>query len=424
MALQIPRIAFSDHTLENGLRVILHENTRTPLAHLSIHYGIGSSYETAGLSGFAHLFEHMMFQGSENVRKNEHGQHIDRAGGRWNASTNKDRTNYFETVPAHFLDLALWLEADRMRSLSITEENFENQRQTVIEEKKQSYDNRPYGLAFLRFDQLAYSNWAYAHSIIGEVDDLRKATLSDALAFHKQYYGPGNAVLVLAGDIAEAEALKRVQTYFSAIPDRTSVQRPDLAEPQQGEEKIETMRDPLAILPALIIGYHMPPLGTPEHYALSLAALILSDGDSSRLYQRLVYENNWSTGLFAGPNQYRGPQLFRIWIEVQQGISPQLLLDAIDEELERIRQDGVSERELEKAQNQVAHRFVGRLARVSQVGEMLAQYTSYYGDPDKVNSELENYLSVTREDIQECVRSFLKNRNRTLIIVEPRGEER
>jgi predicted Zn-dependent peptidase len=221
-------IDFTEHPLSNGLRVILYRDNRIPLAHVSLHYWVGSSYEQRGQSGLAHLFEHMMFEGSENVAKNEHARLLDAAGGSWNASTSKDRTNYYATVPSNFLDLALWLEADRMRSLRITPENFENQRQTVIEEKKQSYDNRPYGRAQLRFDELAYANWSYGHPVIGDVEDLKQLTLEQAVAFHQKFYGPGNAVLVVAGDINEAEALAKIEQYFLPIADRTDNIRPDL----------------------------------------------------------------------------------------------------------------------------------------------------------------------------------------------------
>jgi predicted Zn-dependent peptidase len=361
----------------------------------------------------------MMFQGSANVGKNEHGRYIDEAGGRWNASTNKDRTNYYQTVPSNFVKLALWLEADRMASLNITEESFENQRQTVIEEKKQSYDNRPYGTSYLRFDELAYENWAYAHPIIGSVDDLSKATLRDALEFHQVFYGPGNATLVLAGDIEPDEICQVVQEYFEPIPDKTSPSQPDLFEPEQKEAKFEVLGDPLAVLPALAIGYHMPSLGTPGYYALTMLALVLADGDSSRFYKRFVYHNNWITGLFAGPNQYRGPQLFRIWFQIQDEVKPQKVIDAVDEEFERILEMGVTDEELEKARNQVTHRFVARLSTVFQVGELLAHYASYFDDPNLVNSQIDKYHSISKEDVLKAARDFLVPENRTVILTEP-----
>jgi predicted Zn-dependent peptidase len=361
----------------------------------------------------------MMFQGSANVGKNEHGRYIDEAGGRWNASTNKDRTNYYETVPSNFAELAFWLEADRMASLEVSEENFENQRQTVIEEKKQSYDNRPYGLSYLRFDELAYENWAYAHPIIGSVDDLNSATLQDAFDFHKVHYGPGNATLVVAGNIEYENTLTLILKHFRSIPDETSSCDPDLSEPNQQKDKFEVVTDPLAVLPALAIGYHMPGLGTPEYYALTMLALILADGDSSRFYRRFVYENNWITGLFAGPNQYKGPQLFRIWFQIQADVSTQTLIDTIDEEVTRILQDGVTDRELEKARNQVTHRFIARLSTVYQVGELLAHYASYFDQPDLLNTQIDEYHSVSKGDILSAARKFLLKENRSIILTEP-----
>jgi predicted Zn-dependent peptidase len=418
-ASNVPKIHFDEHQLANGLHLIVHRSNRSPLVHVGLHYRVGSSYESEGFSGLAHLFEHMMFQGSANVGKNEHGRYIDEAGGRWNASTNKDRTNYYETVPSNFLKLAFWLEADRMATLEISEENFENQRQTVIEEKKQSYDNRPYGLSYLRFDELAYENWAYAHPIIGSVDDLKKATLEDALEFHEVYYGPGNATLVVAGDVEPNTVLSLVRTYFGSIPDKTNPSEPDLAEPKQLKDKFEVVSDPLAVLPAVAIGYHMPGLGTPEYYALTMLALVLADGDSSRFYRKFVYENNWITGLFAGPNQYKGPQLFRIWFQIQADVKPETVIDSVDEEVGRIIQEGVTDTELEKARNQVTHRFVARLSTVYQVGELLAHYASYFGQPGLVNNQIDQYHAVTKEDIVKAARKFLLKVNRSIILTVP-----
>ena len=386
--------------------------------HISVHYRVGSSIEEPGLSGFAHLFEHMMFQGSDNVDKNEHGRYIDEIGGRWNASTNKDRTNYYETVPSNCLELGLWLEADRMRSLKVTEANFENQRQTVIEEKKQSYDNRPYGEAYLRFDELAYESWAYGHSVIGSVADLQKATLEDASRFHGTYYGPANATLVLAGDLDCDEALESVSKHFADIPNRTSEGSP-VQEPGQSSEKREELTDPLAVLPLVILGYHIPPIGSPEYYALSLLSIVLSDGSSSRLHRKLIYEDNWVTGLSAGPNRYKGPGLFDLWMQIQDQVDVEQVLESIEGELQRLRTQPISQQELEKAFNQLAYRHVGRLQRVSDIGEILAHYAVYHDDPNLINQEWERFVSVTPETILGVVRETFRAENRTLLLVRP-----
>ncbi len=414
-------IDITEHRLSNGLEVILYRDNRIPLAHVSLHYRVGSSYERPGESGLAHLFEHMMFEGSENVAKNEHGRLLDAAGGSWNASTSKDRTNYYATVPSNFLDLALWLEADRMRSLRITPENFENQRQTVIEEKKQSYDNRPYGRAHLRFDELAYANWAYGHPVIGQVEDLQQFTLEQALGFHDRFYGPGNAVLVVAGDIVEADALAKIEHYFSPIVDRTAKFRPDLSEPAQEREKKEIHRDALAALPAVMQGFHMPEYGSRDHYALSILSLILTQGESSRLYRKMIYDNNWVTSVYSGPNQYKGPQLFTLWSQMQDGNPPERIQSELMEELRTIGEARVSDQELEKARNNISHAFLTRLTRVSQIGEALASYAVFLGDPRAINTELDRFFAIGAEDIQAAAARIFTDVNQTSIFVLPQG---
>ena len=414
----ISPLRFSQETLKNGLDIVLHVDRRVPLAHVTLHYRVGSSHEEPGKSGLAHLFEHMMFQGSENVGKAQHGRHVDAVGGRWNASTSKDCTGYFETVPSNALELALWLEADRMRSLRVTEENFENQRKTVIEEKKQSYDNRPYGAALLRFDALAYENWAYAHPTIGSVDDLRKATVEDAVTFHRKYYGPDNATLVVAGDISLKETLGLVRRHFEDIRPATDARLPDLSEPRQQKEKLEVIRDTLAPLPAIHVGYHIPPAGSPAHYALSMLALVLSKGESSRLYRRMVYDNNWAASLSAGPTLYRGPQMFVFWCQAQEGVRACSIRKALEEEVLRTTEKKVSDLELEKARNQVLYRFVSSRATIHGKGEALAQYMTFFSDPSLINNEVDRYLGVTAEEIKKTARQFLVPANRTTVIVE------
>ena len=414
-----PDIEFQEHTLDNGLRLLVHHQANVPLTHVSVHYRVGSSYERPGFSGLAHLFEHMMFQGSQNAGKNEHGRYVDHAGGSWNATTGKDRTNYYETVPSHYLELALWLEADRMQSLNVTLENFENQRQTVIEEKKQSYDNRPYGLATLRFEELAYENWAYAHPIIGFIEDLEKYNFEDAADFHRTFYGPGNAILVLAGDLSGIDALETTLKYFGDMTDHTQRHTHRLEEPRQTAARVETIQDPLAVLPAVYMGYHMAELGSPEYYALSVLALVLSHGESSRFYRQLIYENNWITSFSVGPNQYKGPELFYIWFQVQNEIEVDQVIQAVEEELRLLREKPISDAELEKTRNQIAYRFVGRLTKVSRIAELLAHYALFFDDAGRINSDLDRYLAVTEEDILEAARNVFRPENRTLMVVEP-----
>ncbi len=421
--LRVPEVDFSRHQLENGLEVFLCRDQRVPLVHLTLHYRVGSSYEAQGRSGLAHLFEHMMFQGSANVGKNEHGRYVSAVGGRYNAMTGKDRTSYFETLPSNCLELGLWLESDRMRSLKVTPENLQNQLQTVIEEKKQSYDNRPYGLASLRFDELAYTNWAYAHPIIGSVEDLEVLGIEDALAFHGTYYHPGNATLVLSGDFEEEEALGKIDRYFSPIENGQAPPRPETGEPIQESLRYEVMADPLAHLPAAYLGFHIPEVGSPDHYALSLLSMILAYGESSRLYRKLVYDKNWVAGISSGPNLYKGAQLLLIWFQAQEGAPAPDIIRSIEEELERLQTDRVRDWELEKARNQVLLRLVDSRSTVSSVGEALARYVIFYERPDLINRDAERYLRVDAEDIRSAARRAFPRRNTTVLQIEPsRGD--
>ena len=421
MMSELPCIRFQEHRLSNGLQVLLYPDESTPLVHVTLHYRVGSSYEEPGFSGFAHLFEHMMFQGSENLQSNEHGRLVDEAGGNWNASTNKDRTNYYQTLPSNYLDLGLWLEAERMSSLEVTAENFDNQRNTVIEEKKQSYDNRPYGTAFLRFDELVYENWAYSHPVIGDVEDLRKARVEDAQKFHRTHYAPDNAVLVLAGDFSPQEALGKAEEYFGWITHRRKSSRPRLEEPEQASEKRLTMQDPLAVLPAVYLGYHMPTWGSEDHYALSLLSLILTQGESSRLYRDLVYDRNWLGGLSSGPNNYRGPQVFRLTLLAQEGADPGEALKVVLEHLDETCSRHVSEEELEKAKNQYAYRYVSGQAKASGIGEALARHAVYMDDPGAINTQLSRFQAISAEQLMQTARRTFRPENRSLIFVEPKS---
>jgi len=421
---KVPEIRFEQHRLANGLEVILSPDRRVPLVHLSLFYNVGSSHESRGHSGLAHLFEHLMFQGSGNLGPNEHGILIDRAGGEWNASTSKDRTHYYETVPSHYLDLVLWLEADRMRSLDISSENFANQRQTVLEEKKESYDNRPYGLAHLRFDEIAYGNWAYAHPIIGSEADLESCALADVQAFHQVHYGPGNAVLVLAGDFEPGPALDRIRHYFGSIEDRTAPFTPDLGEPGGDGVMVEVMTDGLAVLPALNLGYHMGEMAGDEYYDLTLLSVMLVDGDSSRFYRKYVHEKNWITDLYAGPDQQVGPQLFRVFAQLQEQVEPGMVLEEMREDLARIGEEGISPEEMNMARNQLIYRQVSMMGTSSSVGELLGFFQTCLGDADMINRHLNRYLEVTPERIMRSARRvFASGRYSALTVLPGGGDE-
>src|ERR1700688_1059164 len=285
---KLPKLDLHDMRLENGLRVILVPDHSTPVYAINVSYNVGSRNELPGHTGFAHLFEHMMFQGSANVGKGEHFILVLNNGGNMNGTTSEDRTIYFEELPKNQLDLGLFLEADRMKSLNITQANLDNQRNAVQEERRQGIDNQPYGRAELDVDNLSYDNFAYKHSTIGSMSDLNAATVQDVSDFFRTYYAPNNAVLTLVGDFNPDEALAKVTKYFGSIPAQDPPPKVDLAEEPHYGERREVVSDPLARLPQILMAYHIPPGNTPENYAAQELAVILGQGQSSRMYQHLV----------------------------------------------------------------------------------------------------------------------------------------
>ena len=412
------------HTLENGLRVVLSPDRTIPTVGIAVYYDVGSRNEVRGRSGFAHLFEHMMFQGSANVRKGQHFSLIMNRGGEMNGTTSTDRTNYFETLPSNELALGLWLEADRMRSLAITEENFENQRQTVKEERRQSYDNRPYMSSMLRINELAYGDyWPYAHSTIGDMADLDAAPLEAVQNFFDRYYAPNNAVLSISGDFTTEDALRAVRQVFETIP-RGEVPSydPPAIQPQTGE-RTEQLLDPLAQLPAFHIAYHIPPSRSEDHYALELLAIVLGDGESSRLYRRLVKEDEVLQQIHVGTDDRRGPDLFSVWAIVAGDQSADAARTVIFEELSKASEGDITARELEKAKNRVASSFVFGMQSNLSRAMRLAEFELYYGDANLLRDELSRYLSVTLEDVQRVAGRYFEATNRTVLDVVPAAPE-
>ncbi|MEY4580427.1 MAG: hypothetical protein RL701_5130 [Pseudomonadota bacterium] len=415
VALKIER-----HKLENGLRVVLNPDSTVPTVAVAIYYDVGSRNEERGHSGFAHLFEHMMFQGSQNVGKGEHFQLVMNRGGSMNGTTSHDRTNYFETLPSNELALGLWLEADRMRSLAITQENFENQRQTVMEERRQSYDNRPYMQSMLRINELAFGDYfPYAHSTIGDMQDLQAAPLSAVQEFFNTYYAPNNAVLAISGDFEPRAALQTVQQYFGAIPARAvkPFNTPDPG-PQTAERK-DSMLDALAQLPAFHIDYHIPKDREPDHYPLELLAAVLGDGDSSRLYQKLVKKKEILQEISVETDGRRGPDLFSFWGVCAQGQSAEAARKLIFDEIAAIAQNGITPRELEKIKNRVRAEFVFGLETNLARATHLAEYEAFFGDATLLTGELARYSTVTNDDIKRVASQYFAPTNRTILDVVP-----
>ena len=417
--LTLPHVPVEQFTLVNGLRVVFSEDHSVPVVSVAVFYDVGSRNEREGRTGFAHLFEHMMFQGSENVPKAGHFQYIFNNGGTMNGTTSSERTNYFETLPASQLPLALWLESDRMRSLKVTQENLDNQRDAVKEEKRLNYDNRPYSNAFLRLNELVYRNPANAHSTIGSMEDLDDATIEDVREFFRVYYAPNNAVLTVVGDFDPAEARALVERYFASIPAQPRPAPPDVSEPPEVAARYELYRDPFAQLPALMLGWKVPPRRTPDFYALSSASDLLLDGDSSRLYQRLVKGEESVVAIQGGLGERRGPSTLYVFAIPKPGHTTEEIRATIREEVERLAAEGPTAGETEKLRNTLLNDAVRGRQSTLYRAQRLAEFTLYDGDPHLLNTELERYLAVTPEAIKAAVGRYLLTDNHSLMEVAP-----
>ena len=412
-------------TLQNGLRVVMSPDRAVPVVSVALYYDVGSRNEKTGRTGFAHLFEHMMFQGSENVPKAAHFQYIFNAGGTMNGTTSTERTNYFETLPASHLPLALWLESDRMRSLKVTQENLDNQRNAVQEEKRLRYDNQPYVNAFLRINELIFKNAANAHSTIGSMEDLDAATIDDVQEFFRIYYAPNNAVLTIVGDFEEQEATSLINKYFAGIPSQPPPPPTDVSEPEDVARTQEIFNDQLAPAPAFVLGWKIPPRRTPDFYALSLAADLLFEGDSSRLYQKLVKGDESVVSIQGGIDERRGPSALYIFALPKPGEEVATIRDQIFAEIKALRASGPSPEEMEKLRNSLCNDVVRGRQSTMYRAQRLAEYTLYDNDPTLMDSELDHYLSITPEQIRSSVERFLDIDNRVVLDIVPAalGEE-
>jgi zinc protease len=416
---QLPPTAIKQFNLANGLRVILCEDHVIPVVSVALYYDVGSRNEKTGRTGFAHLFEHMMFQGSENVPKAAHFQYIFNAGGTMNGTTSTERTNYFETLPASHLPLALWLESDRMRSLKVTQENLDNQRNAVQEEKRLRYDNQPYVNAFLRINELIFKNPANAHSTIGSMEDLDAATIEDVQEFFRIYYAPNNAVLTIAGDFEEAEALSLVRQHFEGIPSQPPPPQVDVSEPEDVAQTQEVFHDKLAPAPAFVLGWKIPPRRTPEYYALSLAADLIFEGDSSRLYQKLVKGDESVVSIQGGIDERRGPSAWYIFALPKPGEEVAAIRQQIVDEIRALGTSGPTPAEMEKLRNSLCNDTVRGRQSTMYRAQRLSEYALYDGDPTLFDSELDKYLDVTPEQIRDAVKRFLDVENRVVLDIVP-----
>lgn len=429
LAQQLPKPLIpvtKDFTLPNGLRVLLSEDHTVPVTSTVLVYDVGSQNEKKGRSGFAHLFEHMMFEGSENVGKTEHFKFIESAGGSTNASTHPDFTDYYDKVPSNQAELTLWLESDRMRSLKVTPENFKNQLETVKEEKRSRIDNKPYTPSLIKLDEMVYDNWNNAHPTIGSFEDLESSSIEDVRSFFKTYYAPNNAIIAVVGDFNADDMQKKIEKYFSDIPRQPDPPKPDLAEPEQKEAKYLKMEDKHAKSPAFIMGWKAPARRDPDYYPLVMVEKILSAGDSSRFYQQLVKGSQVALVANAGIDERRGPGGFQAIVMYKPGNQGEKVRELVWAELEKLQKEPPSQQELEKARNQVLRGFFGSgyssLQRSLGRAQLLAQYGLFYGDPKKLDEDLDAVMKVTPQDVQRVAKKVLTRQGVSVIDIEPVSE--
>jgi zinc protease len=416
---KLPSLKIEKYTLDNGLRVMLNPDDSSPVVSIAVYYDVGSRNERKGRDGFAHLFEHIMFQGSENVAKSEHFQLISKAGGTMNGTTGSQRTNYYETLPANQLPLAIWLESDRMKSLKITQENLENQRAVVLEEKRQRYDNQPYGQIFDLLTEMVFCNFANSHSTIGSNEDLNAADLSDVAEFFRIYYAPNNAVLTISGSFEIDEAKSLIEKYFATIPSQPKPTQVNVDEPVEVAVKHKTWEDKLAPFPAFLIGWKVPPRRTKDFYAIYLAGKLLYEGESSRLYQKLVKGEESVLQLFGFTDDRRGPSMAVIGAIPKPDNDVKQIREVIFNEINELSTNGVSVEEMEKLRNQLINDEIRQRQSSISRAKQISEYALYDNEPELVNTELDNYLQVSAEEIKFAVHKYLNTDNRSELDVVP-----
>jgi predicted Zn-dependent peptidase len=416
------------YKLDNGLKVVLSEDHTAPTVVVAVYYNIGFRNEPKDRTGFAHLFEHMMFQGSQNLGKMEFVKLVQRNGGVLNGSTRFDYTNYFEIMPAHKLETALWAEADRMKGLSITQDNLTNQQGVVKNEVKVNVLNQPYGgFPWLDMPQYANENWFNAHNFYGDLADLDSAKLEDVDKFFKTFYSPNNAVITVVGDFDQGEAKKWIDQYFSQLQSVALPEEPDLSEPRQTEEKRFTKEDKLANKPALAVAYKMPERNTKEYYAMGLIDQLLLQGSDSKLYQRLVQEKGYTDNVSGGINylgnmfNYNGPMLWMSDLIYDGGISPDSIIAQVDTAIGEL--ENISQEELDLAIVKMRSNLYDNLGQLYGFGtaDLLASFALFDDDPSRINSLEEEFKKITPEIVQRTAKEFLRPGNRTILIIDPKA---
>src|SRR5579872_7132040 len=420
-------VPFEKYKLKNGMKAILSQDNSVPVVAVYMLYNVGSRDEEKGRTGFAHLFEHMMFEGSANAPKGLHGKLVEGNGGTLNGSTHPDFTDYFEILPSNKLAVGLWLESDRMRSLDITPENLANQKEAVKQERRLSFDNRPYSTAIIdRWPQVAFQNWQNSHSLIGSFEDLNASSVEDVAKFFRTYYAPDNAVMVIVGDIQIPETRKLIEQYFGDIPPQPKPAKPDLSEPANPTPRSDVYHDAHARVPAVIVGYPAPVRRSRDYYALGMLDVLLTGGPSARFELNLVKgaesviqyqaEIGWP---FASSSDYKDPGDYAMFLLFKPNFTPQQIVDQAQDEIAKIQTEGVDGKELGRARTFLRSERITSLQSTLHRAQLLGRYEILDGKAELINTDLENFLAVTPADIQSVAGEYLTPERRTVMEILP-----
>lgn len=411
---QSSQINFEKFQLKNGLKVLLHQDKSTPIVAVSVMYHVGSKNEDPERTGFAHFFEHLLFEGSENIGRGEYANYVQSAGGSLNANTSWDRTYYFEILPSNQFELGLWLESERMLHAVVDQEGVETQREVVKEERRERVDNQPYGSLAEETFKAAYKEHPYSWPIIGSMDHLDNATEDDYIQFYKEFYVPNNAILSIAGDIDIADAKKLITKYFGTIPKGKPAYQPSIVEPALKAERRDTVYDNIQ-LPAVIQAYRIPAQGTEDYYAIQMLGTLLSQGQSSRLYKTLVDEQQKAVQVANIPLDLEDPGLSINFGIANMGVNSADLEAAMDVEVAKIREELISDEELQKLRNQIENNFISSNTTVAAIASSLATYEMFFGDANLINTEIDRYMKVTKEDIRRVAKKYFHKNNRVVL---------